>query len=158
MRSSGWGRIINVTSTSGFLAKPFMGAYAASKYALEALSDSLRLELKPFGIEVVVIQPRDIKTPFTKQIKANLQEKSQNSYNDWSEYLNNFAKSNLWNKVTAAKPEKVARCIVKVALAKQVRPRYYGTFGDIPARLMAFMPDLVKDLYFTKAAGLNKKT
>ncbi len=157
MRSSGWGRIINVTSTNGFLVTPFMGAYSASKYALEALSDSLRLELKPFGIEVVVIQPGAMKTPFAKQTKAILQEKSQHSDNEWSEYLNNFANSNLWGETTATKPEKVAGRIVKAALAKRVKSRYYGTFDAIPARFMALMPDMVKDFYFTKAAGLNRK-
>ena len=157
MRSSGWGRIINVTSTNGFLVTPFMGAYSASKYALEALSDSLRLELKPFGIEVVVIQPGAMKTPFAEQTKASLQVNAKNSNDEWSEYLNNFANSNLWGEATATKPEKVAGRIAKVALAKRVKPRYYGTFDAIPTRFMALMPDVVKDFYFTRAAGLNKK-
>ena len=157
MRSSGWGRIINVTSTNGFLVTPFMGAYSASKYALEALSDSLRLELKPFGIEVVVIQPGAMKTPFAEQTRAGLRENAKNSNDEWSEYLSNFADSNLWGEATATKPEKVAGRIAKIALAKRVRPRYYGTFDAVPARFMALMPDVVKDFYFTRVAGLSKK-
>ncbi len=57
------GRIINISSIAGRLAYPFMGAYAASKHALEALSDSLRRELLIYGVDVVVIQPGTIGTP-----------------------------------------------------------------------------------------------
>jgi NAD(P)-dependent dehydrogenase (short-subunit alcohol dehydrogenase family) len=57
------GRIINISSVAGRLAYPFMGAYAASKHALEALSDSLRRELLIYGIDVIVIQPGTISTP-----------------------------------------------------------------------------------------------
>jgi NAD(P)-dependent dehydrogenase (short-subunit alcohol dehydrogenase family) len=51
------GRIVNISSVNGWLAMPFAGAYNASKFALEGLSDTLRLELRPFGIRVVVVQP-----------------------------------------------------------------------------------------------------
>lgn len=51
------GRIVNLSSVNGFLSPPYMGIYSASKFALEALSDSLRLELKPWGIHVSVVQP-----------------------------------------------------------------------------------------------------
>jgi NAD(P)-dependent dehydrogenase (short-subunit alcohol dehydrogenase family) len=57
------GRVINISSVSGRLALPFGGPYAASKFALEALSDSLRRELLPSGVEVVVIQPGSVATP-----------------------------------------------------------------------------------------------
>ena len=57
------GRVVNISSVAGRLAYPFMGAYAASKHALEALSDSLRRELLIYGIDVIVIQPGSISTP-----------------------------------------------------------------------------------------------
>jgi NAD(P)-dependent dehydrogenase (short-subunit alcohol dehydrogenase family) len=57
------GRIVNISSVSGRIAYPFMGAYAASKHALEALSDSLRRELLIYGVDVIVIQPASIDTP-----------------------------------------------------------------------------------------------
>lgn len=57
------GRIVNVSSISGVISLPFMAPYSASKFALEALSDSLRRELHPFGVRVVSIQPGPIKTP-----------------------------------------------------------------------------------------------
>ncbi len=57
------GRIVNIGSISGRVALPFVGPYAASKFALRALSDSLRAELKPWGIEVIMVEPGQIATP-----------------------------------------------------------------------------------------------
>ena len=65
MRRQGGGRIINVGSLAGLIALPFQGAYSASKFALEALSESLRMETKPYGISVSVIEPGDFRTSFT---------------------------------------------------------------------------------------------
>jgi len=61
--SSAAGRIVNISSVSGRIAYPFLGAYAASKHALEALSDSLRRELMVYGIDVISIAPASIDTP-----------------------------------------------------------------------------------------------
>ncbi|MFN8537920.1 MAG: SDR family NAD(P)-dependent oxidoreductase [Thermomicrobiales bacterium] len=60
---AGRGRIVNVSSVSGRIASPFLGAYAASKFALEALSDSLRVELLPWGLAVVLVEPGPVATP-----------------------------------------------------------------------------------------------
>lgn len=57
------GRIVNISSSGGLLALPFMGPYAASKFAMEAISDSLRVELRPWGIAVSVVEPGAIATP-----------------------------------------------------------------------------------------------
>jgi NAD(P)-dependent dehydrogenase (short-subunit alcohol dehydrogenase family) len=59
----GQGRIVNVSSVSGLIAAPYIGAYAASKHALEAMSDSLRVELRNFNIPVSLIEPADVATP-----------------------------------------------------------------------------------------------
>lgn len=56
-------RIINISSVSGLITSPFTAAYSASKFALEALSDGMRRELKPFGIQVVIVEPGPVKTP-----------------------------------------------------------------------------------------------
>jgi NAD(P)-dependent dehydrogenase (short-subunit alcohol dehydrogenase family) len=62
------GRIINISSISGRIAFPFMGPYSASKYALEALSDALRRELKLYGIDVIVVEPSNIATPIWNKV------------------------------------------------------------------------------------------
>lgn len=59
----GKGRIVNVSSDSGLIATPFMGPYAISKFGIEAFSDALRRELRPFGIDVVIVEPGAIATP-----------------------------------------------------------------------------------------------
>lgn len=64
MREAGGGKIINISSLGGRLAFPFGGMYSASKFALEALSDSLRMELEPFNIQVSVIEPGPVSTEF----------------------------------------------------------------------------------------------
>ncbi len=70
LRKSG-GRIVNISSTSGRIALPFLSPYAASKFALEAMSDTLRVELRPWGIYVSIIEPGSITTPiWDKSIQA----------------------------------------------------------------------------------------
>src|SRR2546426_8845647 len=64
------GRIVNISSLAGRAALPFLGPYAASKFALEALSDSLRRELWPFGIEVIVIEPGNIQSKIWDKVEA----------------------------------------------------------------------------------------
>jgi NAD(P)-dependent dehydrogenase (short-subunit alcohol dehydrogenase family) len=61
------GRIVNVGSIAGRSALPFLGAYAASKHALEAVTDALRVELRPFGISVTVVEPGTIATPIWRK-------------------------------------------------------------------------------------------
>lgn len=70
MRAQGKGLIVNIGSVAGFIALPFQAMYSASKYAVEALSESLRMEVKPFGIKVAVIDPGDIHTGFTDARKT----------------------------------------------------------------------------------------
>src|SRR3954447_1763477 len=62
MRARGEGRIVNVSSAAGKFSTPFLGIYCASKFALEAVSDALRVEVAPFGVRVVVIEPGPIET------------------------------------------------------------------------------------------------
>jgi NAD(P)-dependent dehydrogenase (short-subunit alcohol dehydrogenase family) len=69
------GRIVNISSTSGRIAGPFGGAYAASKFGLEGFSDSLRRELILFGIDVIVIQPGAIITPIWQKSETELKER-----------------------------------------------------------------------------------
>lgn len=68
------GRIVNVGSIAGRSALPFLGAYAASKHALEAVTDALRLELRPFGIAVTIIEPGTIATPIWRKGAELFQE------------------------------------------------------------------------------------
>lgn len=81
------GRIVNMSSISGLASSPFLGPYAASKFALEALSDALRLELRPWGIRVILVEPGNIATPiwekglaFADQLEAGMPPQAQAYY------------------------------------------------------------------------------
>lgn len=154
MRARGWGRIVNVGSTNGFLVTPFMGAYSAAKYALEALSDALRMELAPFGVEVRLVEPGSMRTPFAARAKEALRREIARSDPDWAPYLQNFLDGDLWGEKTATAPEVVARRVARVA-RRGGRARVYGTLDAVPTRALAMMPDAVKDRFFRAAAGLH---
>jgi NAD(P)-dependent dehydrogenase (short-subunit alcohol dehydrogenase family) len=74
MRRAGWGRIVNMSSMGGNFTFPGGGAYHASKYAVEAISDALRFEVRGFGVGVTVIQPGTIRTEFAETVTAKLPE------------------------------------------------------------------------------------
>ncbi|HET7478352.1 MAG TPA: SDR family NAD(P)-dependent oxidoreductase [Rubrobacteraceae bacterium] len=156
MRRRGWGRILNVTSTNGFIVTPFMGAYSASKHALEAISDALRMELKPWGVEVGVIQPGAMKTAFAGRAQAALKASISGSNDGWSPYLKSFLDSSLWGTATATSPERVARVVARAALANRVPARSLATLDAIPARVMSMMPTAVRDAFLVRAAGLSQ--
>lgn len=70
MRSQGGGLIVNISSVAGFIALPFQSMYSASKYAVEAMTEALRMEVRPFGIKVAMIDPGDVRTGFTAARKT----------------------------------------------------------------------------------------
>jgi nucleoside-diphosphate-sugar epimerase len=156
MRRQGYGRIVNVSSTNGFLVTPFMGAYSASKYALEALSDALRMELSPWGIRVTVIRPGSMKTTFAERAKLALRNEIERSGEHWRSYLEVFLNSWLWGVANATAPAKVADAIVRAGLAKHPSVRAYGTLDSIPPRLLQVLPDRLKDIVFAWASGLRR--
>lgn len=101
LRKSSDGRIIFTSSISGFFSKPLIGAYAASKHAIEALADSLRLELNLWNIKVILLQPGTIKTPiweksieYSNQLKEKMGELAQKYYGDLFKLVEVQAKKN----------------------------------------------------------------
>jgi nucleoside-diphosphate-sugar epimerase len=156
MRERGFGRIVNISSTNGFVVTPFMGAYSASKFALEALSDSLRIELKPWGVDVIVIEPGAMKTPFAATAQKGL-EATMDRAPDWKPYIEGFLKSSMWGTVGGTPPEKVAQTIIKAALAKSAPARVLATLDAIPSKVISTLPTGVKDTLFTRLSGLGKK-
>ena len=157
MRKRGWGRIVNVSSTNGFIVTPFMGAYSASKYALEALSDSLRMELAPWGVEVMVVEPGAMKTGFSEKAKTALRRELSNSGDGWDSYLEAFSKSPLWGSDNSTSPEKVAGFIVKRALSRRAPARRLATLDAYPSRIMSLLPTVVRDTFFIRASGLHRR-
>lgn len=79
MRKQHFGKIVNISSTGGKVAAPLGGWYHASKFALEGLSDSLRMEVKPFGIDVIVIEPGGVKTEWGEIAMGNAIKTAESS-------------------------------------------------------------------------------
>ena len=148
MRDQASGTIINITSMGGKIYTPFGAWYHATKFALEAFSDCLRLETKSFGIHVVVIEPGAIRTEWSGIAADHLVETSANGV-----YANNagqVAKS-FRSEATAKQsspPELVARTVVKAATARRPKTRYAVGFG---ARPLIFMRGLLSDRTYDAA-------
>ena len=125
MRKQRSGRIINVSSVVGKMSTPLTGWYSASKHALEALSDALRVEVKPFGIQVVVIEPGAIKTEFSDVVKEKLEN---TEVSPAYERMTDAWKKSIGNSSNAAPPHVVAEAIQKAATTDNPRTRYAVPF------------------------------
>jgi NAD(P)-dependent dehydrogenase (short-subunit alcohol dehydrogenase family) len=137
MREQGWGRVVNISSMGGKLTFPGGGFYHATKHAVEAMSDALRFELAPFGIDVVVVEPGLIKTAFgdTAINTVDKTEMDDGPYGFFNQSvmlkINGAYNGRLAN--TASSPDSVARVIERAISAKRPRTRYLVTAG---ARLL----------------------
>jgi NAD(P)-dependent dehydrogenase (short-subunit alcohol dehydrogenase family) len=124
MRAAGRGRIINVSSVVGVVSFPFIGLYAASKHALEGLSDALRIEVAPFGIQVVVVEPGWIRTNFARTA-TNLADRSLLA--DGQPYALALRRAEArqdYMKYADGTPEQVADTLVRALEARTPRTRY----------------------------------
>jgi NAD(P)-dependent dehydrogenase (short-subunit alcohol dehydrogenase family) len=124
MRSARRGTIVNVSSLAGKVTVPFAGAYCASKHALEAISDALRVEVAPWGIRVVVVEPGPIQTRFgdrSRQATARILA-TPGPY--LSFYENAEKASEKEFQRGRRNPEAVARVIVRAIESKRPRTRY----------------------------------
>lgn len=116
MRSQGKGLIINVSSIMGFSTAPLNTPYSSSKYALECISETLALEVKPFGIDVVIVEPGNFHTKFIQN--AHFQEHSENS-----PYQKLYIRHT--KKETSGKdPKLIADLFLKISHTKNPRLRY----------------------------------
>ena len=113
------GRIINISSLSGRIAYPFMGPYAASKHALEALSDSLRRELLIYGVDVIVIEPGAVDTPIWDKAAHIRTAFSNTDYGPVLQHVDLLAQRRAALPVAV-----VARCIVTALTARRPKTRY----------------------------------
>lgn len=116
------GRIINLSSVSGRIAYPFMGPYAASKHALEGLSDSLRRELMLYGIDVILIEPGSVRTPIWD--KAEQLDINRYANTDYVAVLEKMQKTMVDLGRQGLAPEKIAFTIRLALESPKPKPRY----------------------------------
>ncbi|HLH12004.1 MAG TPA: oxidoreductase [Methylovirgula sp.] len=147
MRKQGSGRIINVTSIGGKIHEPFGSWYHATKFAVEGLSDCLRMEVAPFGIDVIVIEPGAIRTEWAGIAHESLLRTSgDTAYGPWAR-----RHARMLSEATSSKfpslPEVVANTIARAASATSPQTRY-ATGGG--ARTVLFLRRVLPDRMFDR--------
>lgn len=141
LREQKSGTIINVSSMGGKFGEPHGSWYHATKYAVEGLSDSLRMELKQFGIDVVIIEPGSINTEWTGIAKDNLLKISGNTaYKDLATKHANF-----FAKIKGSDPIVIAKVIAQAVESTKPKTRYVA--GDF-AKPLLFLRRMVSDRIF----------
>ena len=115
------GRLINISSISGRIAYPFMGAYAATKHGLEAISDALRRELMMFGVDVIVIEPGTTRTPIKEKFQFHIRRYKGTGYGRMVAGLEKQLKEREQNGLPV---EKVVAAIVEAVERRRPKTRY----------------------------------
>ncbi|MFW5937445.1 MAG: SDR family oxidoreductase [Halanaeroarchaeum sp.] len=147
MREAGEGTIVNVSSVTGRLATPGMGVYGGSKFALEAMSDALRGEVKRFGIDVVLVEPGPVETNFDERARAEVQDLDATGayealYDTYEDYT-------AVSGVGAVSPAEVAAVVLEAGVSTDPDPRYpVGRVAEY-AMLGRFVPDRWRDAVYS---------
>jgi NAD(P)-dependent dehydrogenase (short-subunit alcohol dehydrogenase family) len=136
MRESGFGKIVNISSIGGKITTPFGGWYHASKFALEALSDCLRNEVAPFGVDVIVIEPGGIKSEWGSIAFDNLLKTSGSSSSPYHQTIQSFSEAFAKTEEKNPGPEIIAELIYKAIEAKTPKTRYVAGYMAKPAIFM----------------------
>jgi NAD(P)-dependent dehydrogenase (short-subunit alcohol dehydrogenase family) len=132
MREHKYGKIVNISSMGGKIYTPFGAWYHATKHALEGWSDCLRIETKPFGIDVVVVEPGGIKTPWGIIAAENLKKTSGTGA--YAEQANKAAEgtAKMYSSNQLTKPEVIGKVILKAVTARKPKRRYVKGFMAKP--------------------------
>jgi len=155
MRRQGDGTIVNVSSVAGRVSTPLLGAYCASKFALEALSDSLRVEARPFGVKVVTVEPGSTHTRFQERAvreSASVLARPDSVYAGL--YKEAFA--SYTSSVFVASAEDVGRRIARIASKRRPAARYRVKWYDtLAVAFTRVLPARAIDFALAKWVGLE---
>src|SRR5579883_1621930 len=158
MRARRAGRIVNVSSSGGRVSIPMVGAYHASKFAVEALSDALRMELAHLNVRVVLIEPGPIESEFGNRLVAEVEKYRRQD----SPYAPIYARIDAMKSranAFAAPPDCVTRAIEQAIVGRWPRARYVMPFSTrLGVWLSAFVPTFVLDAVMKRAIGLHQLT
>lgn len=138
MRSQRSGYIINIGSIGGILAIPYQSMYSASKFALEGLSEALRMEVRPFGIRVVIIEPGDHKTALTENRQFTEISGATEAYSPSFEAA---LLKTAHDEQSGPGPEQIARLLDRIV--NQSNPRLRYTIGPAPQRAAVWLKRLL---------------
>jgi NAD(P)-dependent dehydrogenase (short-subunit alcohol dehydrogenase family) len=156
------GRIVFVSSLSGIVSTPMTGAYNASKFALEAIADAWRLELRPWGVSVALVEPAMTDTDLWRNapetLEAETAEMSAAHRELYGEHLEGMRRTIPRIQKMAKPVDGVAAAIEKALTAARPRARYpVGVDVRVQAALSGVTPDRVKDAAFGRLTGTPAK-
>jgi NAD(P)-dependent dehydrogenase (short-subunit alcohol dehydrogenase family) len=144
------GRIVLMGSIAGRSALPFLGAYAMSKFALEAMADALRVELAPWGIHVAIIQPGTIATPIWSKRQRSVESLPAEAASLYGERVERFTRLAAERASHAVPAESVAKAVEHALTASRPRTRYVvGPDAKRRARVQR-LPDRLRDRVLTR--------
>ncbi len=153
------GRIINTGSVGGFVTTPMLGAYCMSKYAIEAFSDALRVELAPQGVKVALLEPAAIATKIwdkgadaAEELIANAPPELEARYGRFIAGIRKFAAE---GKATAADPQVVLDAVIHALESSNPKPRYVMGTGAGQRKFLRMLPDRMRDRALLKAFGVR---
>jgi short-subunit dehydrogenase len=146
------GKIIMISSDSGFFATPFFGPYCSSKFAVEGYSDSLRRELLIFGVKVVIIEPGRVNTSIWEKgeelLKLLLEKLKGSIFEKIAVEVGKYAIEK--GKTEGLNPREIAKVIHKILLIKEPKTRYLIAPDKMRYRLIKILPDKTIDKKFEK--------
>jgi len=146
------GRVVNISSVAGKMSSPFVGIYAASKHAVEAISDALRREQMPFGVKVVVIEPGPIATPiWNKGTNTTIYDKTE-----YAPIIKRFMRYFVEQGKKGLPPEAVGRLILTALETPKPKTRYLITPNRMQFLMSQWLPDKMVDNNIYKQLGMDK--
>ena len=156
MRERRSGTIVNITSMGGKLYTPFGAWYHGTKYALEAISDCLRLETKAFGVDVVIIEPGAIKSEWAGIAADHLRRTSgHGAYAEQAGSVSDSFRSEATAK-RSSPPEVIAAAVARAATARRPKTRYSVGSGAKPLMfLRRWLPDRAYDAFIRRVGGMR---
>lgn len=158
MRRQGSGRIVNISSIAGRMVFPFGGWYHVSKYSVEALSDAMRMELKPFGIDVVLVEPGGIKTDWGIIAAQHLKESSTGTPYEadgtrFAELMHRGYTSSLLSH-----PRAITRVLLRAVDSRRPKARYRaGRASSLLVLLHNLLPARCWDALMRRAVRIKLK-
>jgi NAD(P)-dependent dehydrogenase (short-subunit alcohol dehydrogenase family) len=152
MRERGWGRIVNISSVYGLTTTPLTGWYQASKHALEALSDALRIEVASSGVGVVLVEPGGFRTGIWDEAEKEIERHAGSRYE--SAYRRTLRGIRLTEPIMGS-PQTVARVVAGAVGSRRPNSRYLVGYDAQAVRLYGrLVPTAVRDRLTRIALGL----